>query len=78
MGEEYVYEQLKNALEAIGRPDQAAVAFSVGFYQALGVGRSIEEAYRLGCVQITLQGIPEHLTPILLKATMSKAMNKNG
>jgi hypothetical protein len=32
--------------QAIG--DRAAIAFSVGFYQALGAGRSIEEAYKLG------------------------------
>jgi hypothetical protein len=51
--------------QAIG--DKAAIAFSVGFYQALGAGRDIEQAYKLGCVQIQLQGIPEHLTPILLK-----------
>jgi hypothetical protein len=47
--------------------DAAAIAFSVGFYQALGAGRSIEESYKLGCVQIRLLGIPEHLTPILTK-----------
>ena len=47
--------------------DQAAIAFSVGFYQALGGGRSVEDAYKLGCVQIRLQGIPEHLTPELIK-----------
>lgn len=47
--------------------DQAAIAFAVGFYQALGAGREIEDAYKLGCVQIDLQGIPEHLTPVLLK-----------
>lgn len=46
--------------------DRAAIAFSVGFYQALGAGRSIEEAYQLGVVQIGLQGIPGHLTPVLL------------
>jgi len=46
--------------------DKAAIAFSIGFYQALGAGRSIEEAYKLGCVQIRLQGIPEHLTPVLI------------
>lgn len=51
--------------QAIG--DRAAIAFSVGFYQALGAGRTIEDAYRLGCVQIRLQDIPEHLTPILIK-----------
>lgn len=49
--------------QAIG--DKAAIAFSVGFYQALGAGRTIEDAYKLGCVQIRLQGIPEHLTPVL-------------
>jgi len=51
--------------QAIG--DKAAIAFAIGFYQALGGGRSIEEAYRFGCVQIQLQGIPEHLTPVLIK-----------
>jgi cold shock CspA family protein/predicted transcriptional regulator len=49
--------------QAIG--DKAAIAFSVGFYQALGAGRTFEDAYKLGCVQIRLQGIPEHLTPAL-------------
>jgi len=46
--------------------DRAAIAFSIGFYQALGAGRSVEEAYRLGCVQISLQGIPGHRTPVLV------------
>ncbi|HET6446902.1 MAG TPA: DUF1566 domain-containing protein, partial [candidate division Zixibacteria bacterium] len=50
---------------AIG--DKAAIAFAIGFYQALGAGRTIEEAYKLGCVQIGLQDIPEHLTPVLIK-----------
>jgi hypothetical protein len=48
--------------QAIG--DNAAISFAIGFYQALGAGRSIEDAYKLGCVQIRLQGIPEHLTPV--------------
>ena len=47
--------------------DQTAIAFAIGFYQALGAGRTIDEAYKLGVVQIRLQGIPEHLTPVLLK-----------
>jgi hypothetical protein len=51
--------------QAIG--DKAAIAFAIGFYQALGAGRTIEEAFRLGCVQIQLQNIPEHLTPVLIK-----------
>lgn len=51
--------------QAIG--DKAAIAFAIGFYQALGAGRTVEEAYKLGCVQIRLQGIPEHLRPVLIK-----------
>jgi hypothetical protein len=51
--------------QAIG--DKAAIAFAVGFYQALGAGRRIEEAYELGRVQIMLQGIPEHLAPVLIR-----------
>jgi tetratricopeptide (TPR) repeat protein len=52
--------------EAIG--DQAAIEFSVGFYDALGAGRGIEFAYALGCQSIQLAGIPEHLTPVLKKS----------
>jgi hypothetical protein len=52
--------------KAIG--DKAAIAFATGFYQALGGGRNIEHAYKLGCVQIQLHNIPEHLTPVLIKA----------
>ena len=51
--------------QAIG--DNAAIAFAIGFYQALGAGRTIEDAYKFGCVQIRLQNIPEHLTPVFIK-----------
>ena len=51
--------------QAIG--DRAAIAFAIGFYQALGAGRTIEGAYKLGIAQIRLRGIPEHLTPVLIK-----------
>jgi hypothetical protein len=47
--------------------DRAAIAFTIGFYQALGAGCAIEQAYKLGCVQIRLQDIPEQLTPVLIK-----------
>ncbi|HEY9630210.1 MAG TPA: TIR domain-containing protein [Coleofasciculaceae cyanobacterium] len=47
--------------------DRAALEFAVGFYDALGAGRSIEDAYRLGCVAIQMAGIAEHLTPVLLQ-----------
>lgn len=55
--------------QAIG--DRAAIEFAVGFYDALGAGRSVEFAYKLGCSAIQIAGIPEHLTPILLKKTES-------
>ncbi|MCB0192473.1 MAG: CHAT domain-containing protein [Anaerolineae bacterium] len=47
--------------------DSAAIAFAIGFYQALGEGKSFDEAYKFGCIQIGLQNIPEHLTPVLIK-----------
>ncbi len=48
--------------QAIG--DQAAIAFAVGFYQALGANRSPEEAFNFGRVEIQLHNIPEELTPV--------------
>lgn len=59
--------------QAIG--DKAAIAFSIGFYQALGAGRSVEDAYKFGCRQIRLQGVPEHLTPVLIKKGIRNATN---
>jgi len=47
--------------------DKAAIAFSIGFYQALGAGRSILDAYKLGRVQIGLDEATEHLVPILIQ-----------
>jgi hypothetical protein len=49
--------------QAIG--DKAAIAFSTGFYKALGAGCTFKEAYRFGCLEIQLENIAEHLTPIL-------------
>ncbi|MHC5916510.1 MAG: NB-ARC domain-containing protein, partial [Nostoc sp.] len=51
--------------EAMG--DRAAIAFAIGFYDALGANRSIEEAFEFGCMSIQLEGVPEELTPVLLK-----------
>lgn len=47
--------------------DSAAIEFAIGFYDALGAGRSVNFAYKLGCNAIQLAGIPEHLTPIILQ-----------
>ena len=49
--------------KAIG--DKAAIKFSTGFYDALGAGRSVEDAYKFGCNAIQSEGIPEDLTPVL-------------
>lgn len=49
--------------QAIG--DRAAIEFAVGFYTALGSGESVEFAYELGCNAIQLEGIAEHLIPVL-------------
>jgi uncharacterized protein YjbI with pentapeptide repeats len=48
---------------AIG--DQAAIKFAIGFYDAILAGESVEFAYKLGCNAIQIEGIPEHLTPVL-------------
>ncbi|MEZ2319868.1 MAG: AAA-like domain-containing protein [Microcoleus sp.] len=51
--------------QAVG--DNAAREFAVGFYDTLAAGESIEFAYKLGCVSISMAGIPEELTPVLKK-----------
>ncbi|MEG4504464.1 AAA-like domain-containing protein [Microcoleus sp. F6_B4] len=51
--------------QAVG--DRAAREFAVGFYDTLAAGESIERAYKLGCVSISMAGIPEELTPVLKK-----------
>jgi hypothetical protein len=50
--------------QAIG--DKAAIAFAVGFYDALGANRGVDFAYRLGCNAISLSGIAESERPKLL------------
>ncbi len=50
--------------------DGAAISFSVGFYMALGSGKSITEAYEIGCVQIGLDDRSQNnLKPILMQKT---------
>jgi CHAT domain len=51
--------------QAIG--DKAAINFAIGFYDGLLGGRSIKDAYQLGCNAIQMAGIPEDLTPMLVK-----------
>lgn len=56
--------------QAIG--DRAAIEFAVGFYTALGAGESVEFAYELGCNAIQLEGIAEHLIPVLKTSPKKK------
>lgn len=51
--------------QAIG--DQAAIKFATGFYDAVGAGRSIEDAFEFGKNAIELDNIPEELTPVIKK-----------
>ncbi len=48
-------------------PDDAAIKFSVAFYDALGAGRDIDFAYKLGRNAIMMQGISGSNIPQLLK-----------
>jgi TIR domain/CHAT domain len=52
--------------------DKAAITFAVGFYDALGAGRDVEFAFKLGCAAIRMEGIAEHLTPVLIKKPVSE------
>jgi hypothetical protein len=45
--------------------DVAAIAFAIGFYDALGANKSYETAYEFGCNAIDLNSIPESSTPVL-------------
>lgn len=47
--------------------DDAAIKFSIGFYDALAHGRTIEDAFELGRNAIDRAGIPESLVPVLKK-----------
>lgn len=49
--------------------DRAAIEFAVGFYDALGAGRSVEDAFEFGRVAIlqNFPNLPEHLIPVLKK-----------
>jgi len=46
--------------------DKAALAFSVGFYSALGAGKDIDFAYKMGKVAISLEGIKGDDLPTLI------------
>lgn len=47
--------------------DTAAIKFSTGFYDALGAGKSIEEAYKFGCNAIQSENVLDYLIPKIKK-----------
>ncbi|MFT5324791.1 MAG: hypothetical protein ACI8P0_002656 [Planctomycetaceae bacterium] len=49
---------------AIG--DKAAIQFAEALYQAIGFGRTMQEAFDLGTNALPMAGIPEGSTPELL------------
>jgi hypothetical protein len=47
--------------------DKAAIEFAVGFYDALGAGKSVKDAFDFGRNAIQLNKLPGHLVPLLLE-----------
>jgi hypothetical protein len=53
--------------------DDAALEFAVGFYDALGAGKSLQSAFQFGCNAIALKGLSEDKTPKLRKKRLTAA-----
>ncbi|WP_232435728.1 hypothetical protein [Rivularia sp. PCC 7116] len=47
-------------------PDKAAIEFAIGFYDALGAGKSVDFAHKLGCNLIKRAGVSGAMIPQLL------------
>src|SRR5262249_41675499 len=45
--------------------DEAAITFAASFYQALGFGHNVGNAFELGKTALMLHGVPEDATPQL-------------
>lgn len=52
-----------------GIRDDAGRIFTVGFYKALGVGRSIEEAFEFGKAEVSLEARDHRGAPVLLMSS---------
>jgi hypothetical protein len=44
----------------------SAISFAASFYQALAYGRSVQDAYKLGCNQIYMENLDQEDVPQLL------------
>jgi hypothetical protein len=58
--------------------DKAAIEFAVGFYDALGAGKSVEKAFKFGrnAILQIFPDLPEHLIPIMKKRKSLKKQKK--
>jgi hypothetical protein len=56
-----------------GVSDDAALEFAVGFYDALGAGKSIQDAFKFGRNAIALKGLSEDRAPKLRKKRVTAA-----
>lgn len=50
--------------DAIG--DDSAIVFAAHFYQALAYGRSVQDAFELGCLEIDMENLDEGFKPRLI------------
>ncbi|MGI2906953.1 CHAT domain-containing protein [Tolypothrix sp. VBCCA 56010] len=55
-------------------PDNTAIKFSVGFYDAIGAGRTYAEAFKFGCNNINLNNILGDLIPAIKSRNISKTL----
>ena len=54
--------------------DDAAIAFSAGFYKALGAGRPVPDCFEFGRTELRLYNIPEYRIPLLIQRPTVKHM----
>lgn len=57
--------------------DEGAREFSIGFYDALGAGRSIQEAFDFGCNAIQFLGYTNSCLPVLLSKSTTQDCIQN-
>ncbi|MUG92632.1 CHAT domain-containing protein [Scytonema sp. UIC 10036] len=55
--------------------DTDAIKFSIGFYDALWSGKTVDFAYQLGCSLMRVADFPAHMTPTLI--TSSKTLSSS-
>lgn len=65
----------------IGMPaqitDKAAILFASAFYQALGFGKDVQDAFHAGCVELDLHNLGEENTPKLVNKVTTNREEAN-